>query len=109
MTVHEGLLISGMALVTLLIRYPVIAMSGRLRLSERLLQALNYVPPAVLTAIVVPAIFVDGDRLWWGWDNPRLIGAIAALGIGLWQRNLLLTIVVGMGAFLLWKTLLSSV
>ena len=103
----EWLLIGGMALVTFGIRYPVLAMSGRLRLPPRLLQALNYVPPAVLTAIVIPAIFVESGDLWFGWQNPRLVGAIAALAIGLWRQNLLLTIVVGMSALLLWQLLLS--
>ncbi|NEQ33263.1 MAG: AzlD domain-containing protein [Leptolyngbya sp. SIO4C5] len=99
----EIALIGGMALVTFLIRYPLLAMSGRFTLSPRLLQALNYVPPAVLTAIVVPAVLVEENAVWLGLDNPRLIGAIAALAVGLWRKNLLLTIIVGMGAFLLWQ------
>ncbi|WP_204138590.1 AzlD domain-containing protein [Halomicronema sp. CCY15110] len=99
----EWLLIGGMALVTFGIRYPVLALSGRLQLPPRLLQALNYVPPAVLTAIVVPAVLVEAGDLWISWQNPRLIGAIAAIAIGLWRQNLLLTIVVGMAAFLLWQ------
>lgn len=103
MTHSEWLLIGGMAVVTFLIRYPALAMSGRLKLPARLLQALNYVPPAVLTAIVVSATFVEADNLWFSWRNPRLVGAIAALAIGLWRQNLLLTITVGMGAFLLWQ------
>ena len=102
MTPHEFQLIVGMTLVTVLIRYPLLAVSGRVQLSPRLLQALNYVPPAVLTAIVVPIVLVENDQLWFGLGNPRLVGAIAAVAIGLWRKNLLLTIVVGMGAFLLW-------
>ena len=103
MAMSEWLLISGMALVTGLIRYPMIALSGRLRLPERLLQALKYVPPAVLTAIVVPAVVIDQGALWLSWQNARIVGAIAALAIGLWRQNLLLTIVVGMAVFLLWQ------
>lgn len=99
----EAVLIGAMALVTFLIRYTLLAVSGRLTLPPRLLQALRYVPPAVLTAIVVPATLVVNDRLWWGWDNPRLVGAIAAVAVGLWQRNLLLTIAVGMGVFFVWQ------
>lgn len=101
----ELILIAGMTLVTFSIRYLLLAMSGRFRLSSRLLQALDYVPPAVLMAIVVPAVFVEGDELWIGPGNPRLVGAIVALGIGLWRKNLLLTIVMGMGAFWLWQAL----
>ncbi|MEM1309104.1 MAG: AzlD domain-containing protein [Cyanobacteria bacterium P01_H01_bin.153] len=99
----EWLLISGMALVTFLIRYPALALSGRLKLPARLLQALSYVPPAVLVAIVVPAIFVESGDLWVSWQNPRIFGAIATLAIGLWRQDLLLTITVGMGTFLLWQ------
>jgi len=103
MNASEWLLVGGMALVTFLVRYPVLAMSGRLQLPAPLLQALNYVPPAVLTAIVVPAVLVESGDLWLSWQNPRLVGAIAALAIGFWRQNLLLTILVGMSAFLLWQ------
>ena len=100
---NEVMLLGGMTLVTFLIRYPLLAMSGRLTLPPRLLQALNYVPPAVLTAIIVPTIFMNGDSLWLGVDNPRLMGSLAAIGIGLWRKNLLLTILAGMGVFLFWQ------
>jgi branched-subunit amino acid transport protein len=94
-----------MALVTFAIRYGVLAVSGRLTLPPRLLQALQYVPPAVLTAIVVPTTVVVDDNLWIGLDNPRVVGAIAAVAVGLWRKNLLLTIAVGMGVFFLWQGL----
>lgn len=100
---NEIALLGGMTLVTFLIRYPLLAMSGRITLPPRLIQALNYVPPAVLTAIIVPSVLIDNNSLWLGLDNPRLIGALAAIGIGLWKKNLLLTILIGMGAFLLWQ------
>ncbi|MEO0869430.1 MAG: AzlD domain-containing protein [Cyanobacteria bacterium J06642_11] len=100
----EVWLLGGMTLVTFLIRYPLLAMSDRITLPPRLLQALNYVPPAVLTAIVVPAVLVSGDG-GFGVHNSRLMGALAALVIGLWQKNLLLTILVGMGTFLLWQNI----
>lgn len=107
MSQNEALLVIGMAIATLLWRYPLLAMSGRLTLPDRLLQGLTYVPPAVLTAIIVPAVLIQDDALWIHWQNPRIIGAIAALAIGLWRKNLLLTILVGMGSFLVWQSLLT--
>lgn len=104
---NEIALLGGMTLVTFLIRYPVLAMSGRITLPPKLLQALNYVPPAVLTAIIVPTVLIDNNSLSLGLDNSRLIGSLAALGIGLWKKNLLLTILVGMGMFLLWQSLIT--
>ena len=101
----EITLIGGMTLVTFSIRYVLLAMSGRFNLPPRLLQALNYVPPAVLTAIVVPIVLVEGDSLWIGLGNPRLVGAIATVAVGLWRKNLLLTIVIGMATFLVWQAI----
>jgi branched-subunit amino acid transport protein len=103
---NEFVLIGGMAIVTFLIRYPVIAMSGRLKLSPQFLRALGYVPPAVLTAIVVPAVLMpSANQIDFSYTNARLIGAIAAILIGYWRKNLLLTIVVGMAVFFAWRLL----
>lgn len=104
---NEFLLISGMAIVTFAIRYPVLALSGRFKISEQFLQILSYVPPAVLTAIVVPTVLMPEGKVLLSYTNARLIGAIAALGVGLWHKNLLLTIVVGMAVFLGWQAIVS--
>jgi branched-subunit amino acid transport protein len=104
----EMLLIAGMALVTFGIRYGMFALSQRLELPAALVKALRYVPPVVLTAIVVPAVLIpDGQHLQLTPLNARLIGAITAFLVGWFSRNLLLTIVVGMAVFLLWQTLVT--
>jgi len=98
---NEFLLIFGMFLVTFGVRYPVLALVGKLKLPEVVLRALRFVPPAVLSAIIVPAVFYpDGEQLMWGLDNPRLIAAVIAILVAWRLKNLLLTIVVGMVA--LW-------
>jgi branched-subunit amino acid transport protein len=101
--VNEFLLIAGMALVTFAIRYTVLALSGRITLAPRFLQLLRFVPPTVLTAIVVPAVLMPQDALWLDFTNARLVGAMAAIAVGFWRKNLLLTILVGMAVFLVWK------
>ncbi|MBI4781317.1 MAG: AzlD domain-containing protein [Oscillatoriophycideae cyanobacterium NC_groundwater_1537_Pr4_S-0.65um_50_18] len=106
---NEFMLIGGMAIVTFLIRYPVLAMSGRIKLSPQFLQVLAYVPPAVLTAIVVPAVLMPEGSLSLDHTNARLIGAIAAVLVGFWRKDLLLTIGVGMAVFLAWQGLLTLV
>lgn len=102
---NQSLLIFGMMLVTFLVRYPMLAVSGKISLPPRFLDLLRYVPPVVLTAIVVPAVLMPQDRLWLSYSNARLIGAIVAVGMGCWQKNLLLTIVMSMGSFLVWQWL----
>jgi branched-subunit amino acid transport protein len=104
---NEGLLIGGMALVTFLIRYSLLALSGRLNLAPATMKALSFVPPVVLTAIVVPAVLMpDGKTLWLGWGNARLVGAVACVALGFWRGNLLLTIVGGMAVFWGWQWLI---
>jgi branched-subunit amino acid transport protein len=101
----ELFLISGMALVTLAIRYLVLALSGRLKLAPWFLQLLRYVPPVVLTAIVAPAVLMPDNQLELSYTNPRLIGAVAAILVAVWRQNLLLTIVIGMLVFFAWQWL----
>lgn len=103
---RELYLIVGMMIVTFLIRYLPLAVSGRIQLTPRLVQALQFVPPAILTAIVVPAVLIS-DEISLSYTNARLIGAIAAIAVGWFTQNLLLTIVVGMLAFFGWQGLLA--
>ena len=105
---NEALLIGGMAIVTFLIRYPVLAFSGRLKLSPQFVQVLGYVPPAVLTAIIVPSVLMPtANAIDLSLTNARLVGAIVAVAIGFWRQNLLLTIGGGMLAFFGWQGLLA--
>ena len=104
---NEVLLVGGMALVTFAIRYPVLALLGRASLPGIVLRALRYVPPAVLTAIIVPAVLYPDNqaRLRVGLGNAHLVGALVA-GIVAWRtQSLLLTIVAGMAALWLWSAL----
>lgn len=95
-----------MALVTFAIRYALIALSGKINLSPRVVRALEFVPPAVLTAIITPAVLLaDGETLFVSWENARLIGACVAVIVGFWRKNLLLTILAGMAAFWSWQWL----
>ncbi len=72
-------------------------------LSQRLQQALRFVPPAVLAALAVPAL-LSADEVF---SMPRLIagvvGALVAVGTvasPTWQnKSVLLTVICGMSAF----------
>ncbi|HEX2907826.1 MAG TPA: AzlD domain-containing protein [Phototrophicaceae bacterium] len=101
----EWLLILGMAVVTFGVRYPMLAIVGRLQLPDTVVRALRYVPVAVLTAIIVPAMLMPKGEIELKPSNSYLIGGIIA-GLVAWRtKNLLLTIVVGMAAFLLLRAI----
>lgn len=103
---NETLLIFGMAIATFSIRYVMFGASSHIKLSPALLNALRYVPPVVLSAIVVPEVLLNDGAISVGYMNARLVGAIAAITISYVTQNLLLTIVVGMGVFFSWQAII---
>lgn len=104
------LLVGGMALVTFSIRYILLPLSGRLKFSDGMRRALSYVPPSVLTAIIVPAALIpNGHNLNLSWANPYLAGAVITALIGWFTKNLLVTIVGGMAGFGLWQWMLTLI
>ena len=100
---NEVLIIFGMMVVTFGVRYPVLAIVGRVDLPEPVLRALKYVPVAVLTAIIAPAVLIQEDKIDLMPDNAYLIGAIVAIIVSWRTKNLLATIVIGMAVFLIWR------
>lgn len=104
MSTYEIALVLGMTAVTFGVRYPVLALVSRLQLAPSIERALRYIPPAVLAAIIAPEILLpDGENLALRLDNSALVGGIVASIIAWRTRNLLLTIVIGMGSFWLWR------
>lgn len=103
---NEFILILGMALVTIAVRYPVLVLVGKIPLPDRVFRALRYVPPVVLAAIIAPAVLMpDGQTLELTPGNSYLVAAVIAALIAWRTKNLLLTIVIGMGVFLVLHTL----
>ncbi|MEH6472035.1 MAG: AzlD domain-containing protein [Halopseudomonas sp.] len=104
---NELALILGMFTVTFGVRYILWGTAGRFRFPAWLSNALGFVPAAVLTAIIVPAVLMpDGQQLDLTLNNAYMIAAICALLIALWRNNLMLTIVVGMAIFMTLRWLL---
>ena len=86
--------------ITLSHRAAFIMLGSRLRMPPVLRRSLVYVPPAVLAAIVAPALLVDSGVAV-GPVDARLLALVGA-GIVAWRfRNLLITFVTGM--VLLWS------
>ncbi|KAA3648348.1 MAG: AzlD domain-containing protein [Chloroflexi bacterium] len=104
---NEWLTIFGMMLVTFGVRYPVLALVGKIPLPDPIFRSLKYVPPAVLTAIIVPEILLTDGRIDLAFNNAPLFAGILA-GLVAWRsKNLLLTIVLGMLALWGWTWLIS--
>lgn len=104
----EWLLIAGMALVTFGVRYPVLALLGRIEIPAALMRALRFVPVAVLCALSAQMVLVVDGELLLSSKNPALIASLVA-GLVAWKsRHLLLTIAVGMAVFVAARLLIGQ-
>ena len=66
-----------------------------------LVEALGFVPIAVLTAIIVPAVLIDpASQNIVLKNNPRLLAALIAISVALITRQVITTI--GAGLLTLW-------
>ena len=93
------LIFLGMALVTFLTRYTMIALFGH-GLSPRLQRWLNYVPAAVLSALIAPAALAPQGKIELGLPVASLVvGCLAAYR----TRNVFWTILAGLAVFWLGK------
>lgn len=103
---NELLLVAGMAAVTFAIRYPVLVLVGRIPLPEAVFRALRYVPPAVLTAIIVPAVLMPKGTVDVSPTNAYLVAGIVSALVAWRTKSLLLTIIIGMAVMLIWQALI---
>lgn len=102
---NEFVLITGMAAVTIATRIPVLMLLSRRKLPDGIAWALKYVPPAVLAAIILPIVVLPNGQLDLNLSNASLVASVVAVLVAWRTRNLLLTIVLGMSIFLIWKAL----
>jgi branched-subunit amino acid transport protein len=98
-------------LITFGMRFSLIYLlaEGRFQIPETMRRALHYVPPAVLSAIIFPELFLSNGALNLSFDNTRLLAGLVAIMVAWFSKNTLITILAGMAAlFLLQFFLLPS-
>ena len=92
-------LIVAMTALTFLPRYIPLALAGKIHIPPLLVQALEFVPIAVLTAIIVQVSLVREGEVMLSTENHYLITSVLAFVTALVSRHLMLTIVVGLVVF----------
>lgn len=88
-------------LLTFGMRYSFIYLLGRYEIPETIRKALRFVPPAVLTAIVVPELVIRSGQVDVSLTNFRLLTGVVAVLVAWKTKNTLLTILVGMFTLLI--------
>ena len=94
------LVILGVSACTFLLRASFIVFADPQKFPRRFRQALTFVPPAVLAAIVAPGLLMPQGVLDLTLANPRWIAGLVAIAVGARTRNALAAIATGMVA--LW-------
>jgi branched-subunit amino acid transport protein len=94
------LIIAGMVAVTYSVRLSVIVLLGEATMPPAIHRALRYVPPAALTAIIVPAVLLPEESLDLSPGNERLLAALVAAVVAWYSKSALIAIGVGMA--MLW-------
>jgi branched-subunit amino acid transport protein len=91
--------------ITFGMRFSFVYLLGRFAVPETMRRALHYVPPAVLSAIIFPELFLRDGSLDLSLGNSRLLAGLVAIAVAAWTKNSLLTILTGMAALLLFQAL----
>ena len=99
MNIWLVMLLGGM--LTFGIRASFIYLFGRFKIPETVKRSLRFVPPAVLSAIVAPALLMPDNSMDISLGNFRLLAGAVAIFVAWTTRNTLLTILSGMAALLL--------
>lgn len=88
-------------LLTFGIRLSFIVILDRWQPPKLIERALRFVPVAVLSAIIVPELILRGSKPDITFENLRLIAGIVAIIVAWKTKNIIWTIIAGMGILLI--------
>ena len=89
-----SIIVSG--IVTYFSRMAMVALIDREMLGAKVKEVLNYVPAAVFPAIIFPGVFFNDFGSLVEITDPKIYGAIVALVIGFYSKNVIATILSGL-------------
>ncbi len=73
-----------------------VALIDREMLGTKVKEVLNYVPAAVFPAIIFPGVFFNDLGLMVEITDPKIYGALIALIVGFFSKNVIATILSGL-------------
>ena len=95
-------------LITFGMRFSLIFLFGKFEIPLTMRRALHYVPPAVLSAIILPELVYRNNQLDLSLGNTRLLAGIVAILVAWFTKNTLLTILAGMLALILFQLFIGT-
>ena len=92
-------------LLTFATRLSFIFLLDRIKVPDWFRRGLRFVPVAVLSAIILPALTSPNNTLFLSWRNPELLAGLVAILVAWRTKNVLLTILAGMAALVIIQLL----
>ena len=86
-------------IITYFMRLTMVALVDRDLLGEKVKAVLAYVPSAVFPAIIFPGILINDYGNFIEMNDPKIFGAIVAILIGYFSRNVIATILSGLFSY----------
>ena len=86
-------------LLTYFTRMTMVALISRDMLGDKVKAVLEYVPSAVFPAIIFPGIFINDYGTFIELNDPKIFGALVALLIGYFSKNIIATILAGLVSY----------
>ena len=93
-------------LLTFATRLSFILLLDRIKVPDWFRRGLRFVPMAVLSAIILPALPSPNGTLFVSWRNPQLLAGLVAILVAWKTKNVLLTIFSGMVALVVFQLIL---
>ena len=86
-------------LITYFTRMSMVTLIDKDIFNENFRKILNYVPSVVFPSIIFPGILLDDYGTLVTITDPKIYGALTAIIIGYFSRNVILTIISGLASY----------
>ena len=86
-------------LITYFTRMSMVTLIDKDIFNENFRKILNYVPSVVFPSIIFPGILLDDYGTLVDITDPKIYGALTAIIIGYFSRNVILTIISGLASY----------
>lgn len=100
-----ALIIMGMALVTFATRFSCVALLQKTGMPVWLERWLRHIPTAILTALIIPALVLPKGQIDISLYNHYLVAGFIAALVAYKSRNIIATLILGMGTMLFLRLL----
>lgn len=95
MSIKMMFIILGAGLVTYCTRFPLMVLTSKGELSPKLTKFMSFIAPAILTSLIVPAIFIRQGRVDISFNNHYIIATVITTLSVYFSKNMLIGVIIG--------------